>query len=431
MATIDLTPIAQRARAAGKDTAQFIHDCFEESPTIAVTPSPAGPIPVPYPNIAMARHPAGLALPGGQDAATARAEQAADEATLAAFRAALTERAAFRRISQAEALFELLTALREAYGLDAYAAMEGVLLQAQHTFGWQANEIGARREQMADFVFHTARAAMLAFALTAQALAPALLRVAAVISVVGLVILVVVIAIFSFGAGGAAAVGVFAAARVAGRAVVVAALALAFLSNYIGVSDMTTKIVAIGAELGHRAEDWADIVCEAWRTAQGRLATLADLVRALHTTLWLNAEQIATAIDKQCGLSRDAIADAIILEFGRDAGLLARALKAAHATPNDIATLLKAKLGTDAGTIAQALKDLGEGAGTIAAALKAAGYSAVEAARALKDRLGLDAEAMARALLDVHYAIADIVNALTGVCQMSHANAIKIINSIR
>jgi hypothetical protein len=408
MNPIDLTVVAQRARAAGRSAEQFVRACFEGDPAIVRTPAPGGPVPVPYPNVAVARRSGGL--PDVQKAsspqsgafgligAAGREYEAALEYMIIAAGRALTgnwdehlaltaamldslkdARAPIGKslgnfeMSRREAFRQVVTALRSEYGVDARTALEVLLRQAQRTFGWPRREVGVALQAVLIVVEITVvivQAVMIVFGLSAEGIA--LMAVRVVLAVIGTVVVVflAVIAVSSYGTAPIARGALALIAGTAAEPVIVRALSI-----LLTVGVVVSAIVQIEIELmGRGPETWAGMVCEAWRTAEVRTISLVGLVTELSVSLQLvELEKVNRMLAKlQADLNQ--VADVITAVFGRDPGPLARALRAAHASWIEIATLIRAKLGSDVATIARELKNLGADAHEVSVAIQGAGF---------------------------------------------------------
>lgn len=454
MARVDFAAVAERARAAGRSVEQFVAECFEEVAGRAATALPIATLPSTGPSLAptarrtldlTGARPPSTSLPAVQSASI-------DALLIALLRASIRESAVERSLAlerlraynasrrqfndafedietwaatQEDAFHELLVALRRAWGLGIKPALVHVAQAARKAFGWISQRVGqvavAVRERIARVVYWLFRASMRAYGMTAQSAAPVFFEVATTVTVIAIVVVAVVVAVFTFGAA-TVVVSVFAAMVVATAAVLAVVLTAAFAAGLD-----VDAIVGAGGALGAIA--WAEHVGKAWRAATRR-PDLVTLARALATGLHLTAEQMAVVLKSACARSVGEIADALIAVFGRDAGQLARALKAAQASANEIAGLLKSRLAADASAIAQALKSAGFDASAVVAALKSAAFSATDAARAVKAAFASSATDVARALRGAQYAVQDVIAAIVAAFGMALAAAASLVTSL-
>jgi hypothetical protein len=443
MAKIDLNAVAEWARNAGKSAAEFVRECFEVS-NVAQTPSPAGPIPIPYPNVSAVGRVggpqlAGIApkfpgLPGGNPSTEDNAAIFQD--MLQVVRATITGQKADRQLAsserlkdpsgkmgqiqnqielwnltQDEALLQLLVSLRVVYALTFRKAFVLVLSQAGQTFRWQLSNTSIPNQmQIADFVVRVLRAAQRAFSMAggavrseleylaanALALGSEASSYAAQASILGTVITIIIVIIaitvniFTVGSGGTSMAVVNASV-----AVIAAAIATVFSTG------ATAEVVvrALLSLFPSRVGDIAEAVCRGWLLAGVRPA-LGAIVRALLQVLGFTAEQIAVLLRKTTSLDFATIAGALVAEFGRDANLLARAFRAAGAGARDIAT-----------------------------ALRNAGFSAVDTGRAIKDELGLNSDQVAAELRNAGFSAEDVTQAIANLFRNAADAARSIISN--
>lgn len=415
MATIDLNYIAQRAKAAGKNPEQFVQECFEEVPHQSRTPiGGTGPTHLPPPVFTVPQRFGGLPQLGrpagapGVLAAVSHPEDAeACELLLQLFRLAIRERHDDRlihksleqqsavvkgnlaasleevRYTQERALQELMAALLNVYAISVAPALELVLRKSQALFQWQQGVVGAMREQMARFVYLLGVVTMRVSSISAQKISDILGWVALRVECILTVLIPVIICILSYGLSGTIPVRVITSAISAAAATIRSAIVTALSA---GVS--ITLILHSGLEvMGVRILDWAERTCEAWLLS--RVGTpLTDLVRELHRTLGLAADWIAErilhpAIGGALTVGVSDLMNALALEYGRDAKLLAHALKAARVWIRDIAI-----------------------------ALKNAGFSALETGRALKDEFGLNRDQITTELRSIGFFAEDVMRAV-------------------
>lgn len=467
MAAFDLIDLAQRARAAGKSAVQFVQECFEDSTAVVRFPGASGgSVTVPTPNVSVANGPGrpqlagGLPglnnIPGGRPVTTGDA--GTDAILFALVRAAILERDKDKALAlqmlqnlkspignisqkgqnattqlvaglvsgltQAEALFLVMKALATVYGLNFRTAVFMVMSQAGKTFQWQLNNTALPNlQRIAVMVVCIVLAAAQAFSMTMDAvrremevMVPDIYAIraesnsyancAGLISTIAVIIIIIIVSIVmttvgvaTAGAGTAVTVAVITTAIMGASAASIAAA----ITAVFAAGATADEVVRAGFEIFRgRIVVFQEAVCRGWALAVRRRPPLVDLVRALHRVLGLTADQIANSLRK-AGLDFGTIASALTDEFGRDAGMLARAFRAAGAGMHDAAV-----------------------------ALKNAGFSALDTGRALKDEYSANrADQVQTELTNVGYRADEVANAIRDLFRSAADTARSIIGGFR
>lgn len=441
---IDLSALARKARDAGNDPPRFVRECFEAASSrvnLGVTT-----VPLPQPNLAGLPKFGGAAAVGQQAAgaadrfgSAATLAQADADALLAAVRTALTGRlpgietgkrrpltgGSVPTLTQEAALRQLVEALRSVFGLGIREAALAVLTQAEESLNWVNNRVGAGLDAIARFLFRLGRVLLQVFASGQEIVAHAIYRAAAFVESIVAAVIPAVIGLLNFGAS---------LSDFSTRVRAVIGSLQQFVDKAIGWA-LKAGISAVDAlrsgldGVGGRIEDWAVRVCKGALAAAGQVS-VADLARALHSTLGFGIDKVANAL-RSAGIALSDIGSALIAEFGNDRNTIARAMYAAQASCAEIAIWVRGQYNTGASDMAQLQKDLGAGWHDIAMALRAAGFSASEAAQALRDKLGLNRDQVSTELTNASYSAQDVYQAVSNLMQSFNANTQDAIRNMR